>query len=127
MPIAEVSPSVPSEEILIRGLRFDCIIGILPAERVTLQPLVLDLTLGVDFSPLSSDESREGLVDYGAISAQLIAHCQASEYQLLETLVRDCAALLLAHWPIKSVDITALKPDAVPAAEAVGVRLHLRR
>ena len=45
-------------EITLHGMRFHGLIGVLPHERVTAQPIEIDLTVRV------ASEPRDGVVDY---------------------------------------------------------------
>ena len=54
--------------IIIKGLRFDCIVGINPPERINPQPLQLDLEIGTDISIAAATEDIRSTVDYGEIA-----------------------------------------------------------
>ena len=114
--------------VQIRNLTFDCIIGILPAERITPQPLLLDLDLQLDFAPAVASESVVDTVNYAAVSEQLEALAVSSQFQLVETFAaRACELILVSHPLVQEVAITIKKPQAVAAAGHVGVFLKCHR
>jgi dihydroneopterin aldolase len=116
-----------SDTVLIRGLACHCIVGILDFERVKPQPLLLDLELGADFSRIEHPQDYANIVDYGAVSAEVKAKVEGGEYLLLETLADEVCADLLARYPITSVRLEIRKPDAVAAADWVGIRVVRQR
>lgn len=114
--------------ILLRGLRVPCIIGIFPHERETPQDVLLDVELDLDIGPAAASEDVHQTVDYDAVSAALTELIQRRRFLLLEALVAEGTALLLDRWPrIDRCALTARKPAALPAAEAVALRLERRR
>jgi dihydroneopterin aldolase len=112
-----------SDTVLIRGLACHCIVGILDFERLTSQALLLDLELSADFRRIEHPKDYANIVDYGAVSAEVKAKVEAGEYLLLETLADDVCADLLARYPITSVTLEIRKPEAVEAADWVGIRV----
>ena len=114
--------------VQIRDLTFECIIGILPSERVQLQPLLLDVDLTLDFAAAAASENVVDTVDYAAVSEQLEKLAVESCFQLVETFAaRACELILAKHPLVQQVAITIKKPQAVAAAGHVGVFLQCSR
>lgn len=114
--------------VLINGLAIECIVGVLPHERVRAQRVVLDVELDLDFAAAARSESVATTVDYTAVAAALTAQVQRAKYRLVETLaVECCRALLAQHRQVSRVRVRVEKPAAVEAARWVGVDLELRR
>lgn len=114
--------------ILIEQLQLHCIIGILPAERVNPQPLLIEVAMEADFSEAAASESVTDTVDYAAVAARLQSLVHERQYQLVETLVAEAGAAILEWQPrVQQVTVTARKPNAVAEAGAVGARLTLTR
>ena len=107
--------------VYIDGLRADAIIGVYDWERSIRQQLVLDLELAADTRRAASGDRIEDAVDYAAISARLIACIESSEFQLIETLAEQLAAILLEEFAIPWLRLRLAKPGAVAQARAVGV------
>lgn len=114
--------------VLIAELAIDCIVGVLPPERVSEQRLVLDVELDLDFAAAARSESVATTVDYSAVAAWLTAHVRRAKYRLVETLAVECCRGLLAqHPPVSRVRVTVKKPGAVEAARFAGAVFELRR
>lgn len=110
------------------ALRIDCIIGIHPQERVTVQPVLLDLEVEQDFAAAAADDDFTHTSDYSAMAEQLTELAQRREYQLLETFAEEAAAMLFESLPeITALRLEIRKPEAVPAAAASFVRIERRR
>ena len=112
------------DRIFITGLEFDAIIGVLPHERTTAQPLRVDLELEADTARAALSKNLADTVDYAKVAEAVVAHCQAAEALLLETLAADIAGLALAEKGVAGVRVRIAKPRAVAAAEAVGVEIY---
>ena len=116
--------------IELRGLRVDAICGVLPHERVTPQPLELDLDVVADLTAASRSDELADTVDYGAITAVAARVAATLEPQLLEHLAGCIADEVLAvDDRITSVTVAVRKLDPpVPERLATsGVRLTRTR
>ena len=114
--------------VLIADLAVECIVGILPHERVTEQRLLLDVEMDLDFAAAARSESVASTIDYAAVSTALTDWIRRKKYQLVETLAVECCRELLAtHRRLSRVRITVKKPAAVEAARFVGVVFEARR
>lgn len=114
--------------VLIDRLELDCIIGIMPTERVHRQPLFIDVEMDCDFSAAAASEHISDAVDYAEISILLDKLIHDKAYQLVETLVSEACDLILQTAPkVLRVVVTARKPNAVGNADAVGARMEKRR
>jgi dihydroneopterin aldolase len=102
------------DTIRLEALAVDCIIGILPAERQTPQPLVVDAALELDTRPAAIGGGLGATVDYSALAKELRFLLVEGRFQLLET-----AADALARWALAPA--TPDRPHA--AVERVTVRL----
>ena len=110
--------------ILIKGLRFDCIVGINPDERINLQPVQLDLEIGTDISSAAATEDIRATVDYGEIAIAVEAFVKTRQFLLLETLAEQTTVMILDRWLVSSVRLTVLKPRAIPNADAAGISIY---
>lgn len=116
-----------SDRVLVRGLKIQAIVGILDAERLTSQPLSLDLDLHVDFAAIEHPEDYEHIVDYAAVSKLAIDLAVNGEYLLLETLGEDLCTLLFETFPIEHIRLLIEKPEAVAEARWVGIEMERSR
>jgi len=107
--------------IYIRNLETRAIIGIRDQERTTPQTLRVNLEMGTDIRAASASEAVEDTLDYSAISRETLAFIDTSQFYLIETLAEHLARRLLEMFPIRQIKVQVSKPEAVPAAEDVGV------
>ena len=123
-PRAERTQEGSLDRIFITDLRVEAIIGILPHERVTAQPLVLDLELAADIvTPAASGDITDAL-DYKALSDALRAFVAASEERLIETLAERICTFVRTEFGVPWLKLVLHKPDALEGATDVGVILE---
>lgn len=107
-----------SDQIIIRGLRFQTSIGVPDEERATPQELRAHLTLTVgDFS---EDDEIEGTVDYKAVADGVSALAGEGERKLIESLAQEIAAYVLKGFSVQKVRVE-LEKRILPDTDWVGV------
>ncbi|WP_298220077.1 dihydroneopterin aldolase [Halothiobacillus sp.] len=114
--------------IVIDQLEFDAIIGIYPHEREQVQPLRMDIRLGV--APIHAVAKRDDIsttVDYQRVCETVMALVQAGAFNLVETLAQRCVDALFAAFPIQAIQLSVSKPLALPYTRGVGVEIFRRR
>ncbi|MEZ5417391.1 MAG: dihydroneopterin aldolase [Vicinamibacterales bacterium] len=112
----------------LKDLRVECIVGIHPHERVTAQPVHLDIEIDYDFAPAAASDAIADAIDYDAVARGVTGLLQASKFQLIETMAERAAALVLTQAPAASaVRVEVRKPAAVPAAACSFARVERRR
>jgi dihydroneopterin aldolase len=116
----------PADKIFVRDLTFDAILGILPAERITPQPVVINLTLITDTATAAASKNVDDTLNYAELADAARVLTVEGEYLLIETLVEDIAKLCLVAGA-DAVTVRVEKPEAVSAAAAVGVEIHRER
>lgn len=110
------------DHLFIEGLAVDCLIGLADWERLVKQAVVLDLWLGYDLAGLAAkDRVDDGDLNTRALSKRLQTFVGDSEFQLIETLAEQVAALVLAEFPVRWVKLRLSKPRALRGAASVGV------
>ncbi|WP_197408183.1 MULTISPECIES: dihydroneopterin aldolase [unclassified Guyparkeria] len=124
-PLAPPLSTAPAtDRILVQGLEFETIIGILPQEREIPQPLRIDLVLEVDsFREAAASEQIDRTVDYAAVSRRVTEIAREGRFQLVETLAERTCEALLAEFPIRRITLRAMKPHALAEAAGVGVEI----
>lgn len=112
----------------LKSLKIDCIVGIFDHERQTPQTVVLDIDLDYDFASAAGSEAIGDAVNYAAVAESVTDFVQRREFQLIETLAEETAAMLLAQLPpVQTVRLEIRKPAAVPAAACSFVRVERHR
>ncbi len=110
------------DHLFIEGLAVDCLIGLADWERLVKQTVVLDLWLGYDLAGLAAKDSvDDGDLNTRALSKRLQSFVGDSEFQLIETLAEQVAALVLTEFPVRWVKLRLSKPRALRGAVSVGV------
>lgn len=113
-----------ADQIVIRGLRADCIIGLADWERMVRQTVSLDLWLDCQVALAAQhDKVVEGVLNTRSLSKRVQAFIADSEFQLIETLAERLAALILREFPVQRVRLQLAKPGALRGAESVAVRI----
>lgn len=107
--------------VYIKGLRAEAVIGVYDWERGIRQPLVLDLEMASDTAKAAASDDIAHALDYAAISQQVIALVEGSEYQLLESLAAAVAELIQRDFHVPWLRLRLGKPGAVSEADDVGV------
>ena len=107
--------------VYIKGLRAQAVIGVYDWERLIRQPLVMDLEMASDTTRAAATDAIADALDYAAISQQVIALVEGSEFQLLESLAEAIATMVMREFGVPWLRLRLGKPGAVAEAEDVGV------
>jgi len=110
--------------VYVRNLTFDAIIGVLPRERTTPQPVCISLDVVVDTQAAADSTDLQDTLDYAALADQVKSLAITSECLLVETLAQKIAELTLQQPLARAVTVDVTKPNALQDAEGVGVRIH---
>jgi dihydroneopterin aldolase len=90
-------------EITLQAMRFHALVGILPTERVTPQPIEVDLTVMVG--------DGEGVVDYRDLYAIVAGVLAGAPIDFLEQIGERVATSALGHSPrVQNVRVAVRKP-----------------
>lgn len=115
-------------KISLRELTFDCIIGTLPYERANEQPIVLNVSLWLDFTLAARNEDLAHSIDYAKLAEDLQGFIRLSCFQLEETLVFKCAERILENYPkAQAVEVSVRKPCAIPNCAGAESSIRMRR
>jgi dihydroneopterin aldolase len=112
----------------LHDLYVDCIVGIHPHEREETQTVFLDIELDSDFSQAAISDAIHDAIDYTVVATKVTQLLQDRKFQLLESMVEEVAALLLAlDFRITAVRVEIRKPAAVDEAADSFVRVARSR
>jgi dihydroneopterin aldolase len=109
------------DRVFIENLTVETVIGIFDWEREIRQSVSLDLEMEFDIRQAAASDAIEDTLDYKAVSKRLIHFIEQSEFQLVEALAEQCAAIVLNEFPVKRLKLKLSKPGAVRGSSAVGV------
>ena len=104
----------------IEELLVDCVVGVYPHERDTVQPLRVDVEMRLETEAAGVKESFTSTVDYAATASQLAFLLRSCRFRLLETAAHVIARYLLAppapderRAQVDSVAVRLTKPLAM--------------
>jgi dihydroneopterin aldolase len=112
------------DTVFISELRADTVIGVYDWERRIRQTVVLDLELASDNRRAAASDRIEDAIDYAAISGRVLSFIEAGEFQLIETLAEQVAAIILEEFAVPWLRLRLAKPGAVAQAREVGVLIE---
>lgn len=126
------SPPRPSSEnrmdkIFISDLRINTVVGIYEWERRIRQSIILDIEMATDIRQAASTDNIKDTLNYKEVAKRLIQFVEASEYELVETLVEACAQLILDEFSTNWVKIRLNKTGALRGARDVGIIIERSR
>ena len=107
--------------VYIKALQVETVIGIYDWEREIRQRVVLDLDMGTDIRQAALTEDIESTLNYKSVSDRLVEFVSASEFLLVETMAEEVATLVMQEFSVPWLRLKVGKPDAIAAAEDVGV------
>jgi dihydroneopterin aldolase len=116
-----MSDQASGDRVFIEDLRVETVIGIYDWEREIRQVVSLDLEMGFDIRKAALSDAIADTLDYKAVSKRLIQFVESSQFQLVEKLADQCAALVLREFPVRWLRLKLSKPGAVRGSSAVGV------
>ena len=116
-----VARNIPSACKVAQTHRAQAVIGVYEWERDIRQALVLDLEMASDTVRAATSDQIADALDYAAISTQVVAMVEASEYRLIETLAEAVSAMIRRDFGVPWLRLRVSKPGAVAEAEDVGV------
>ncbi len=114
------------DRVFIENLTVETVIGIFDWEREIRQAVSLDLEMDFDIRKAAASDAIEDTLDYKAVSKRLIHFIEASQFQLVEALAEQCAAIVLDEFPVWRLKLKLSKPGAVRGSSAVGVIIERR-
>jgi dihydroneopterin aldolase/2-amino-4-hydroxy-6-hydroxymethyldihydropteridine diphosphokinase len=101
------------------------LVGVLPHERESMQPLQIDIDLEVDLSEAGVTDNLEDTANYGAISEAIADVVRTSSDTLLERLAARIADRVLHfdHVEVANVLVTKLRPPIPEDLVSSAVRI----
>ena len=115
------------DQVFIKDLIVQGILGIDDCERITPQPIIINAILYTDLHSAAKSDDISDCVDYRILSEELVKHTQQAERFTVEALANDLAMLCLHQPNVQKVFIRVEKPEALPYAKSVGVEIERNR
>lgn len=111
-------------QVFIRNLTLPASIGVHAHEKTKRQNVVLSVTLTIDAQHQTAINTLGDAVCYETICEKIRALLAQGHIELVETLAEKTAALCLEDTRIVSVWVRVEKPEALAAADSVGVEIE---
>lgn len=115
------------DKVFVKGLKTAAYIGVYEWEHKQPQPLLFDLTMLWDQRAAAATDAIEQALDYDRLSKAVVQLVEARPRQLIETVAQEVAELILHEFLVSEVTVTVYKPQAVAAAQTVGVEITRQR
>ncbi len=109
------------DKIFINDLRIDTLIGVYEWERRIRQTIILDIEMSVDVHKAAAGDNIGDTLNYKSVCKRLTEFVQTSEYRLVETLIEECAKLIMEEFSVPWVRIRLNKTGALHGARDVGI------
>lgn len=119
--IADAAKAI--RHVFIRNLEVLAHIGVHGHERGHMQPVRINVDLGVEDAAAIEDR-LDGVVDYEAITAKIRALIGAGHVNLAETLAERIAQACFEDGRVRTARVLVEKLHAVPGAESAGVEIE---
>lgn len=107
--------------VFIRDLRIDTVVGIYDWERRIRQTVILDLDMGTDIRRAAKSDRIDDTLDYKAVAKRVMQYVSEQEFQLVETLAENVAAIVMGEFQVPWIKVTLHKPGAVSGSKSVGI------
>lgn len=110
--------------IFIEGLKVFCNVGIYDYEKQKDQPLLIDCTIYYDNKKAGLTDNYDSVIDYAKLCAEIESLLQSEHIDLVETVAEKIATLVLGKYHVEKIEVKVNKPEAVPNAKAIGVKIE---
>ena len=96
----------------IHNLKVVACHGVLAEEKINRQPFLFDVSMQYDFAKAAKEDDLNLTLNYDEIMHAISDYCKDNTFDLIETLCRRTATLLMRKYPIDSVSVRVKKPQA---------------
>jgi dihydroneopterin aldolase len=107
--------------VFLRGLRLDAMVGIYRRERVTRQPIEIDLDIELPSAAVFTTGEVADTIDYAALTRRIRAELGARRFGLVENLAEFIAQLVIREFHSPRVRVSVAKLGILPDVARVGV------
>jgi dihydroneopterin aldolase len=113
-----------SDLVFICGLRLETVIGVYDWERTVRQTLVVDIEMAWNNRPAAASDDVTDALNYARVSQRLRDFASAQQFQLIERMAEQLAALVMEEFRVPWLRLRLCKPGAVSEADDVGVLIE---
>lgn len=106
----------------IKALKVNTKIGVYAWEQRINQQLLIDISIGADFS--SCLEDLANTIDYAHLCERVSLYVSSKSFQLIETVANEVAELIQTEYKVTNVTVGISKPHAIKNADNIQVIVH---
>lgn len=116
-----------TDRIHLRGVEAVGFHGVLPDEKRTGQPFVVDVVVELDLAAAGASDDLHDTVSYAEIAGEVMARITGPSFDLIERLAEVIADDVLGHSLVDAVTVTVHKPQAPVGHPFSDVAVEIRR
>ncbi|MGH8681517.1 MAG: dihydroneopterin aldolase [Burkholderiales bacterium] len=114
-------------QLFLRDVRLEAKVGIYKRERVTSQPIALDLEIELPTDRVFGTGKVADTIDYAVVVVRIRAELEARRFGLVEELAEFIARLLLEEFGSPRVRVSIAKLGILKDVGRVGVTIERAR
>lgn len=111
------------DKIFINNLKVYGLLGVHAHEQETPREIRISAIASTNITAAARSDDINLTVNYSTLAKQITDFIQTRPHLTIEALIENLAALILQDQQIASIWLRVEKPNAVPAAESVGVEI----
>ncbi|NMH60403.1 dihydroneopterin aldolase [Alteromonas ponticola] len=111
------------ETICIQGLQVSTLIGVYDWERTQNTDLLFDVELDADLTAAMTSDDVNDTIDYAKLATFIQQTAAKARFELLEALGNQVMDAILANYPAHTIRLAITKPNILPDANNVTVRM----
>ena len=113
------------DTVIINGLVFSCIIGLLPEERVKEQRVIVNAELYTCFDRISESDDIAHTVNYAEAADIIVSESVSCRAETVECLGNRLINALKERFAesLHGITLEVLKPDILKNVDSVGIRM----
>ncbi|MCZ7563069.1 MAG: dihydroneopterin aldolase [Burkholderiales bacterium] len=115
------------DHIFLREIKLEAKVGIYRRERVTSQPIELDLEIALPSDAVFATGRVSDTIDYAVVVARLRAELAERRFGLVEELAEHVARVLIAEFGTPWVRVSVAKLGILKGVKHVGVTIERGR
>jgi dihydroneopterin aldolase len=109
-------------------LRFSCLIGCCPEERIFERPLLVDLSVTADISRAAASDSLADTINQVRLMELCVEVGQKGQFHLLEAYANAVLDQILVEFAaVESVKIRVKKPQEIPSVKWTTLEMERKR
>lgn len=112
------------DSIIVEGLSVETIIGVHDWEKNQKQTVQIDLEVYLDTAAAADSDDLSQTISYGDLGRSVTSHVSEARFELIESLARSIADLVLAKFEPRRVVVRVSKPGAIANASNVALRIE---